>query len=302
MTTIRHPAGAAEGALTRPRPTTISRFRRARRLAFHGAVRGLVGVVRRAPRPLAEAALLGLARLARATRSRERAVARQQAREAFPELSGTRADGVADASWGRLARDLVDMVRADVAVEIDDGAAQRLDDARSRGPVVLLMAHLGAWELVGPALAERMAPFGALTANPHNDRVDAWLRAERAARGVTVFDREREIGAAARWLRRGGTLTVLADHRPRGTRVLAPWFTGRVATTTGPARLAHGASATILPVGVVRRGRGHRLFVGEAFRPEGDPEIDAGRCNAALEQLIRQDPEGWTWIHARAAD
>ena len=302
MTTIRHPAGAAEGALVRPRPSTISRFRRARRLVFHGAVRGLVGGVRRAPRPLAEATLVALARLARATRSRERAVARRQARAAFPEGSAARTEAVADASWIRLARDLVDMIRADVDVELDEQAAQRLAEARARAPVLLLMAHLGAWELVGPALAARMAPFGAVTANPHNDRVDAWLRAERAARGVTVFDRERELGAAARWLRRGGTLAVLADHRPRGARVAAPWFADRVPTTTGPGRLAHGASATILPVGVVRRGRGHRLIVGEAFHPEGDREVDASRCNAALEQLVRQDPEGWTWIHARAAD
>ena len=299
MTILRHPAGAAEGALASPRGTSISRFRRARRLVFHGVVRSLVGGVRRAPRPLAEATLVGLARLARATRTRERSVARRQVRAAFPDLAVSVADRVADASWTRLARDLVDMVRADAPPEIDARSARCLDDARARGPVLLLMAHLGAWELVGPALSARMAPFGALTANPHNDRVDAWLRAERAARGFTVFDRDRDLGSAARWLRRGGTLAVLADHRPRGAHVRAPWFHGWVPTTTGPGRLAHGAGATILPVGVARRGRRHHLLVGDGFRPEGDATTDARRCNAALEELVRQDPEGWTWIHAR---
>ena len=292
---------AGTGAVTAASPGTISTFRRARRRAFHLAVRGLVGVVRGLPRPAALGALTALARTARRFDVGSRSVAREQVARAFPDLGHEEQLRLADASWEAMASNLCDMVRADTAVRVAPEADARIQAARRKGPVLVLMGHLGAWELIGPVLAERMHPFGALTANPHNARVDAWLRAERCRRGIEAFDRERDLGRALRWLRRGGTLAVLADHRPRGTWVDAPWFDRRVPTTTGPGRLARAAGATILPVGIVREDDGHRLLVLEPFAPSGDALDDASRCNAALERLIRQSPEEWTWIHARAA-
>ena len=79
----------------------------------------------------------------------------------------------------------------------------------------------------------------------------------------------------------------------------APWFGADVPTTTGPARMARAARACILPVAVERAEDGYRLVVGEIIEPTGDPIVDAAACNRALEESIRRQPEGWTWLHAR---
>lgn len=282
-----------------PADPQIHPLRRARRWGFYAAVRGLVGLVRAVPRPVATATLHGLARLARATRARDRAAVRRRVESAFGELGPERTRSMADGSWLRLASNLRDMARTDARIVVDPSTSERLEELRSRGPILALMAHLGAWELAAHALAEHAPPFGALTANPHNARIDAWLRAERAARGVHVFDRDREVAAATRFLRRGGTLAVLADHRPRGASVEVSWFGAEAPTTTGPGRMARIASATIVPVAVERAGAVHRLVLGESFEATGDVARDARRCNAALEALIRRRPEEWTWLHAR---
>jgi lauroyl/myristoyl acyltransferase len=191
------------------------------------------------------------------------------------------------------------MLRADAAVSFPDADRTRLEDELRKGPVLALMAHAGAWELVGPVLVEVTGRFAAVTADPHNPQVGGWLRREREARHVECFDRDREVASAARWLARGGCLAVLADHRPRGEFVEVDWFGHRTPTASGPARLARIAGATIVPVGIRRAGDGHEMSCGAAFAPSGNPQADAARCNAALEELILASREEWTWFHER---
>jgi KDO2-lipid IV(A) lauroyltransferase len=273
--------------------------RRWRRRVFYVVVRVLVGILRRLPITAARRILHELGRVAWGLRGSERRIAKAQLGLALPELSPSQRDGLARRALLRLGDNLLDMIRADAAVEFASEDQERLKALLDAGPVLVLMAHAGAWELLGPALVQCTDAFGAVTADPHNARLGAWLRSEREARGIRCFDRDREIPAAARWLARGGCLAVLADHRPRGARVQVPWFGCPAPTAVGPSRLARVAGATILPVGIRRGGDAHRIGLGPSFVPSGDAGVDAARCNAALEELILRSPEEWTWFHDR---
>lgn len=273
--------------------------RRWRRRVFYVLVRVLVGILRRLPITAARRILHDLGRVAWRLRGSERRIAQVQLGLALPELSAPRREELARVSLLRLGDNLLDMIRADALVEFPSGDRERLKALLDTGPVLVLMAHAGAWELLGPALVQCTDAFGALTADPHNARLGSWLRREREARGIRCFDRDREVPAAARWLARGGCLAILADHLPRGARVQAPWFGRPAPTTVGPARLARVAGATILPLGIRREGDAHRIGLGTPFVPSGEAEADAARCNAALEELILRSPEEWTWFHDR---
>jgi KDO2-lipid IV(A) lauroyltransferase len=274
--------------------------RRWRRWGFYALLRLFAGTLRRMPRPFGRAALRGLGRLAWMVLGAERALARENLRRALPELTESRRERLARASMLRLGENLLDMARGGVRVEFDAGHRARLTELLESGPVLCLMAHCGAWELVGPELVQCSGGrFGAVVASPHNRWVGEWLRREREFRGIRCFDRDQEVAAAAKWLSRGGCLAVLADHRPRGARVLAPWFGYDAPTTTGPARLAAVAGATIVPLGIRRENDGHRIGLGTPFVPTGDVGRDAVRCNEALQELILRSPEEWTWFHDR---
>lgn len=275
------------------------RLRLWRRHAFYGIVRALVALLRRGPASWGRGFLRALAAFAWRALPGERSVATRQIGIAMPHLGAAEVETLGRASFRTLGENLLDMVRADVPVEFSAGDRTRLRELLGEGPVLVLMAHAGAWELAGPALVEVTPRFGAIVADPHNQSLGAWLRRERTRRGVTCFDRDTEIAAAARWLRRGGCLAVLADHRPRGRSVRAAWFGAPAPTSTAPARLARLAAARILPLGIRRQADGHRIGLGEAFVPVGDPEGDAARCNTALEALILESPEEWTWFHDR---
>lgn len=273
--------------------------RRWRRRGFYALVRALAATLRRLPIPVGRGVLRVLGGTAWILLGSERRVAREQIARAFPELPSDVRDGMGRRSLLRLGDNLLDMVRGDASVRFPEGERRKLTDLLASGPVLVLMAHSGAWELVGPVLVQATGRFGAVTAEPHNPWVGAWLRREREARGIRCFDRDREVAAAARWLSRGGCLAVLGDHRPRGGAVTAKWFGVPVASPTGPARLARIAGATILPLGIRRNGNGHVIGVGAPFVPVGDEKVDASRCNEALQELILASPEEWTWFHER---
>lgn len=275
--------------------------RRARRVAFYSLVRGLAALVRGVPVPVANGALRGLAAIAWWTRRGDRGLALRQLRLAFPDRSPAWHRWVARTALTRLAENLVSNVRGDEPVWTSPGGRRRLRSLRERGrPLLVVMAHYGPWELAGPALAGELPAFAALTANPHNARVDAWLRRERQQRGVEVFDRHRERHSAAKWLRRGGTLAVLVDYHSGSTQPVE-WFGVPTPTVVGPARLARWAGADMVGVRV-RGGPGHReLVVGPVLEEARGRDLDEilRWCNSVTEAWIREDPTHWTWWHDR---
>jgi KDO2-lipid IV(A) lauroyltransferase len=243
-----------------------------------------------------------LGRLAAVVRRDERQVARRQLAAAFPRWSASRVEKTSRTCFVEFGENLLDSVRGDRRIQAQDDDLRQLRawvaDPR---PLMLLTAHLGAWELLGRWLAEVAGPLGVVTADPHNHRVDAWLRRQRQQYGLTTFDRRRQPLAAARWLRQGRTLAVLADLRSSVASVEAPWFGQPAPTAIGPGRLARRTQARLVSVGSWREGRSHKVVLGppiEWSEDMGDREL-AARCNRALEQLILQAPQQWPWFHDR---
>jgi KDO2-lipid IV(A) lauroyltransferase len=268
-------------------------------------VRALAGFVRWAPRPVAGATLKGLGEVAWATRSNDRRRALEQLAAAYPAMPRGERQGLARTCFVQLGRNLVDAARGDVAVVADRADLRRLQQAREGGrPLLILTAHLGCWELLGRFLAGVLGELGVVTADPHNPRVDAWLRRERLRLGLTPFDRRHDVLAAVRWLRSGHPLAVLGDHRGAVASLSAPWFGRAAPTPRGPAWIALATSARIVPAGIRREGEGHRVMLGGEIVPEdhaGEAALVA-RCNAALEELICRAPSEWTWFHDRYGD
>jgi KDO2-lipid IV(A) lauroyltransferase len=221
---------------------------------------------------------------------------------AFPQMPPARRASLARRSLRSLADNLLDMVRGDRHVHVGEPAHDRLRALGAAGqPVIFLLAHLGAWELLGSVLSAYIGRFAAISANPHNDGVDRWLRRERARRGVRCFDRRRDRVAATRWLRDGGALALFADQRAAIEQVPAPWFGRPAPTSVGPIRLARRFGARLVPVGIRRDGDAHRLLLGEeiGWATEDSEAALLTKANGALEDLIRRAPDEWIWFHDR---
>ena len=183
--------------------------------------------------------------------------------------------------------------------------------------LVMLTPHLGAFEVIAQAYAERFGARQPMTAL-YRPAKQAWLRELE----TTARDRPGLLTAPAslagvrqmiRALRQGQTVGLLPDQvPPEGMGVWAPFFGQPAYTMTLASRLAHQTGAAVLLTLCERlpQARGWRLHVFELPEPlpsaaafGGDGAAHQTECaavmNSAMEFLIRQCPAQYLWGYNR---
>ncbi len=209
---------------------------------------------------------------------------------------------------GRMAAELPRLwCGALPAVEWDNIAC--IDAAYARGQgVVLLTPHLGCFEVVALALADRyQASHGPLTVLYRPAR-KAWIAplvaASRQRPGLSAVPTTLAgVRHMIRALRRGQAVGLLPDQvPPEGMGLWAPFFGRSAYTMTLAARLAQQTGAQVRLVWGERlpAGRGYRLHAREmpAALPDTLPEAVA-QLNAHIEGLIRECPQQYLWSYGR---
>ena len=176
---------------------------------------------------------------------------------------------------------------------------------RAGVPVVLVLSHLGIWEL----FAQLMPKFVGYVRNASvyqklgNRFIDAHVRRTRSQTGLELFDRQQGFQPVIDLLRSGGGIGVLSDQHAGDHGLWTPFF-GRLASTSPlPALLARRTRAALIAAGVYTTGPARwRLVFTERFDPpkaEGSLVELTAEINQIIERQIRVAPEDWFWVHNR---
>lgn len=184
-----------------------------------------------------------------------------------------------------------------------------LDAAYASGRGVLLLTpHLGCFEVLAQALAQRYsAAHGPLTVLYRPARKAALADLEDSARSrpglkavPTTLSGVRDMIKA---LRRGQAVGLLPDQvPPEGLGLWSPFFGREAYTMTLAARLAQQTGAATLMVWSERLawGRGYCLHCRELLQPlSADLATAVGQLNGEVERLIRECPQQYLWGYAR---
>lgn len=314
-TARRGDAGVEQAAASR-----IPRWRRWRRRGYWLLARATLATAGALPAPLGRAGCRLLARVALVLRSRERRRAEANLALALPAVAPRLRRRLVRASAASLGETLHATLTADRiaaggfrGVREESGpqgegvvAACRRLLAPGRG-ALLLTGHLGCWELLGAWLASQLGPVGVITGTVHNPAVDRLLQDRRRALGMTPLPRAAGIRPVVRELAAGHMVGVLLDQRTRAASVTVPFFGRPAPTPVALAKLALWLRLPVLPAALVREDGD---WVARALAPLlPPPAADARnaadvaafttRCNAALEDLIRRNPDQWVWFHDR---
>jgi Kdo2-lipid IVA lauroyltransferase/acyltransferase len=196
--------------------------------------------------------------------------------------------------------------------------AELLDRALDGGRGLLLLTpHLGAFEVIAQAYAERFGARQPMVALYKPAR-DAWLRElEETARHrpglLTAPASLAGVRQMLRALRQGQTVGLLPDQvPPDGMGMWAPFFGRRAYTMTLAAKLSLQTGAPMLLMLGERlpKAQGWRIRVFDMPEPlpdakafDGDEVAHQTECaavmNRAMEFLIRQCPEQYLWGYNR---
>jgi len=175
--------------------------------------------------------------------------------------------------------------------------------AEGRG-VLLILPHLGSWELFGPFLSSRR-PLTALYRAPRVRELDAFFRASRERHGARLVPAD--LGAARallRGLRRGETVAILPDQDAgHGAGVFVPFFGEPANTMTLLPKLAHRSGAAVVIASALRRegDRRHVVTFRTASEAIADPDeaVGAAAMNREIESAVRDRPEQYLWSYRR---
>jgi KDO2-lipid IV(A) lauroyltransferase len=181
--------------------------------------------------------------------------------------------------------------------------------ARDQGKgVLILTAHLGAWELSSFYHSLMGYPMSIVIRRLDNPLVDKLVNRIRCLHGNHVLHKDDFARGLLASMRRGETVGILMDTNmtpPQGTFV--DFFGHLACTGSGLARVAMKTGAQVLPGFLLweEASQSYVLRFGAplALPASGDVEADAVVHTAlftrVIEDYIRQYPDQWLWVHRR---
>jgi len=238
--------------------------------------------------------------------------------------------GLAPAAWrpaiasaGEMVMELPYLWLRDAATPISRSVTWRgaelvdaaLDEAaaRQRG-IVFLTPHLGAFEVIAQAYAERYgarSPFTVLYRPSRQRALRKLVDQSRARPGLATAPASLAgVRQMMRALRRGEAVGLLPDQvPPDGMGVWAPYFGKPAYTMTLAARLAQQTGARIVLMRCERLPRGQGFMIEatnmvESF-PEGVASDEAHQVECAavinreMERLVLRSPGQYLWAYNR---
>jgi KDO2-lipid IV(A) lauroyltransferase len=173
-----------------------------------------------------------------------------------------------------------------------------LEQALATGKgVVLLLAHMGNWELLSRLvhLFPKGGKAGAFYRPLNNPLLDARVLARRQADGTRMFSKRDPFHQVTGFLREGGIVGILADQRVGMQGEVVPFFGRLTRTSPLPSLLARRAKAEVLALALVTEspGKWKAVFL-PVEKPHGTPH-----CMAALEAAMKASPADVFWLQER---
>lgn len=240
-------------------------------------------------------------------------IARANLLRAFPEKSQAERDAIRRTMWDNLGRVVGEYPHLDKFTPKGEDpritysfAPGTTSDMLKGRPLMFLSAHLANWEMM-PILAQQLG-FDAATVvrPPNNPYVADWVARQRRINGPdTLIAKHNAVRPMLAQLRGNRALCMLVDQKLR-EGIAVPFFGHDAMTTPAPAALALKTGARIC-IAANRRLARARFHVTVSpvldFAPSGDEAEDTATLTAAItaavEQIIRDDPGQWLWIHNR---
>ncbi len=188
----------------------------------------------------------------------------------------------------------------DLIIGVDGFAPlqRALDEHRG---ILVLVPHYGNWELF--ALYFGRYGFMALYDPPKIESIERLIRESRERTGATLLPIDAQgVRGVLGALKRGKPVSILPDQVPaRSAGVYAPFFNRPALTMTFAHRLIRSTDPLVVLGTCTRMDEGFRIAfheVDESIHSE-TVETSVAAMNAAIETLVRKNPEQYQWEYKR---
>lgn len=238
---------------------------------------------------------------------------------AYPEKSDEEVLLLAKASYESLALTLAeillmlnDKITIEEMVENTDEAIAKLSlfTQENLNGTVILTGHFSNWELAAHFLAKNGYPMLAVGRKGNNTLIEEKLTTPfREKYGNKNVYKSAAVVAMVKQLKRGCNVGLLIDQKSGGANSIKLTFFNHPADTVNSvALLKLKYNPLILPIFAARQPNGkYKMLVKEPATYTAEEEKDeevriqkiTQRYNDIIEEVIREYPEQWFWMHDR---
>lgn len=177
--------------------------------------------------------------------------------------------------------------------------------AKNKG-VVFITGHLGAFDLQVTNMALRGLNPNIIGTPIKDERLNKLLWDYRNKFGANAIERGKETFRLMKVLKSGGTVALLIDQDTKVKSRFVNFFGKPASTPVGATILAMKTGAVVVPTSIYlgEDWKQHMTFFPEVpMRDTGDEEADVVYNTQVLttiiENMIREHPDQWVWMHDR---
>lgn len=184
---------------------------------------------------------------------------------------------------------------------------RHLHETLKRGKgMLVLSAHLGNWDLLCTTAPRFNFPLTIITKEIKNRALnDYWMDVRRRF-GLKFVPAHQSYRLCLSALRKNEVVGFILDQNmTRDEGIFVDFFGRPACTTPGLAYMSMQSGAPVVPVFMIRRENGrHLIKVLPPIEPPPDrsPETIRDftqRYTKVIEDMIRQYPDQWIWVHRR---
>jgi Kdo2-lipid IVA lauroyltransferase/acyltransferase len=183
-----------------------------------------------------------------------------------------------------------------------DGLEHYLEAKKAGRGILFATAHFGNWELSAFAHALMTEPMHIMIRPLDNPRIDRLVEDRRQLSGNHLIVKWDGARAVLRALHQNEAVGVLIDQNTSLQEgVFVDFFGTPACANTAFAKIAARTGAAVIP-GFAVWAEAERKYVLKFYPPleiSGDAAEDTRRLHAVLEEVIREHPGQWLWIHRR---
>ncbi len=168
--------------------------------------------------------------------------------------------------------------------------------------VLLVSGHFTALDVGGRAICEQFPVAGVY--RPHKNPVQEYVvKKARLQYADAMFSRD-QLKAMVKYLKSGGVLWYAPDQDyRRGQSIFADFFGTPASTITATHQLARISGCQVMFYAVQRISQApyYELSISPPMTdfPSRDVQVDTQRINANIEQMVKQAPDQYLWLHKR---
>ncbi len=228
---------------------------------------------------------------------------------AMPELDANGRRKIIDGTFQSVGRLLLAIARApritpqNVNDFISYEGLEHYQAAKASGKGALVAtAHLGNWELSAYTHAWMTEPMHVMVRPLDNPLIDALVERRRALSGNQLIYKKDAARNVLKALRNNCAVGILIDQNASSSEGVFVNFFGKQASANSAfVKFAYHSGAKVIPGFAFWNAPTGRYIL--RFYPEilmsGNVAEDTQRIHTFLEQVIREYPDQWMWIHRR---